>query len=365
MTDTVPEARDRATGVLVAGGALLVGAAAGIVAQRLVRGRRPAATELAAGLGTLRGEVLPVRGADGTALHVEVDPAPPGLADDGLTLLFTHGFALNSDSWHFQRRDLRGCARLVFWDQRGHGRSEAGAAQISDLTVLAEDLRRVIEAACPTGEVVLIGHSMGAMVVLTLAGRHRELFGTRVRGVALLAGAASGLGAVPLGLPGPAARFVHRIAPRIAATMLSHPQMVSRGRRATAELAYLIADRYAFGGPVPRMYSDFVTTQILATPVAVIAALLPTFDAFDGRAGLPALHAVETLVVVGDRDLMTPPQHSVDIVAAVPGAEYQLLPGAGHLLMVEQPGEVNELLRALIVRVRRNRRQARRRWGWW
>jgi len=365
VTDPVPDSRYRTTGVLVAGGALLVGAAAGIVAQRLVRGRRPAATAQAAGLGTLRGEVLPVAGADGTVLHVEVDPAPPGLADDGLTLLFTHGFALSSDSWHFQRRDLRGCARLVFWDQRGHGRSEVGAVEVSDLSVLAEDLHRVIAAACPTGEVVLVGHSMGAMVVLALADRQPELFGTRVRGVALLAGTAGGLGAVPLGLPGPAARLVHRIAPRVAATMRSYPQVVTRGRRATAELAYLIADRYAFGGPVPRTYSDFVTSQILATPIGVIASLLPAFDAFDGRAGLPALHAVETLVVVGDRDLMTPPQHSADIVAGVPGAEYELLPGAGHLLMVEQPEEVNELLRALIVRVRRNRRQARRRWGWW
>jgi pimeloyl-ACP methyl ester carboxylesterase len=39
-----------------------------------------------------------------------------------------HGYALNLDSWHFQRRDLDDVGRLVLYDQRGHGRSTRGSA---------------------------------------------------------------------------------------------------------------------------------------------------------------------------------------------------------------------------------------------
>ena len=78
--------------------------------------------------GSLRGEVHRVTADDGTALHVEVDeldvdgpPDPAGTST--VTVVFSHGFCLNQDIWHYQRQWLRGRYRLVLWDQRGHGRS--------------------------------------------------------------------------------------------------------------------------------------------------------------------------------------------------------------------------------------------------
>lgn len=363
VSDLTREARNRASGALLAaGGIVLVGAAAGIAAQRLLRGRGSPDDGEVEDFGTLRGAAETVATDDGAGLHVEIDTPPEGLADDGLTLVFSHGFALSQDSWHFQRRDLRGTARLVFWDQRGHGRSERGTTRVTDIAALAEDLALVLTATCPRGEVILIGHSMGAMGILALAARRPELFGTQVRGVALLAGTAGGLAQVPLGLPAPAARIVHRIAPRVAATVGAHPGIVTRGRRATVEIASLVADRYAFGAPVSRRYRQLTTDLILGTRMEVIAELLPAFDTFDGRPGVAALNRVETVVAVGERDLMTPPEHSERIVAQVPGAEFLRLPATGHLLMIERPAEINLVLRGLVARVRRNRRAARR---WW
>lgn len=63
----------------------------------------------------------------------------------------------------------------------------------------------------------------------------------------------------------------------------------------------------------------------------------------DLRAQLPHI-ACPTLVVCGEADLLTPPEHSREIARAVPGATLRLLAGAGHLLTMERPAEVAALL---------------------
>ena len=159
----------RAAGTVGAAlGVAAVGAAVGFAAERYVVGRSlrrddPYADER---LGSLRGVPRTVETADGVLLHVEVDG---DTNTSPLTVVFTHGYALNQDSWHFQRRDLAGRARLVFWDQRSHGRS--GRAPDGSVTFerLARDLGEVIDQTVPDGPLVLVGHSMGGMTVLALA----------------------------------------------------------------------------------------------------------------------------------------------------------------------------------------------------
>lgn len=60
----------------------------------------------------------------------------------------------------------------------------------------------------------------------------------------------------------------------------------------------------------------------------------------------PLLAAVRcpTLVVCGEADLMTPPEHAREIAAAIPGARLEMLAGAGHMLTMEQPERVATLL---------------------
>jgi pimeloyl-ACP methyl ester carboxylesterase len=50
------------------------------------------------------------------------------------------------------------------------------------------------------------------------------------------------------------------------------------------------------------------------------------------------------LVAVGDQDLLIPPEHSREIAAAVPHAQLEVVPNAGHLMTWEQPALVNMLL---------------------
>jgi pimeloyl-ACP methyl ester carboxylesterase len=90
-----------------------------------------------------------------------------------------------------------------------------------------------------------------------------------------------------------------------------------------------------------------VTDMLLGTPLTVIASLLPCFATHDKLGALGALRRVNTLVLVGDRDAVTPPSHSRRIVAAVPGADLVVVPNAGHLLVLERPLLVNECIQAL------------------
>jgi len=63
----------------------------------------------------------------------------------------------------------------------------------------------------------------------------------------------------------------------------------------------------------------------------------------DARSWLPQL-ACPLLVLCGEADRLTPPEHSREIAALVPQARLEVLPGAGHMLTMEQPARVNALL---------------------
>jgi len=92
--------------------------------------------------------------------------------------------------------------------------------------------------------------------------------------------------------------------------------------------------------------------MIASTPMDVVADFLPAFEHHDRRDGLQGLALVDTLVIVGESDALTPASHSGEIVGLVPEAELLLLPRTGHMLMLERYPEVNSALKALAARVR-------------
>ncbi len=63
----------------------------------------------------------------------------------------------------------------------------------------------------------------------------------------------------------------------------------------------------------------------------------------DSRPLLPSIRC-PALVVCGESDLLTPPECSREMAAAIPGARLELIAGCGHMLTLEQPARVNELL---------------------
>jgi pimeloyl-ACP methyl ester carboxylesterase len=328
------------------------GAAIGLAVERYAVGRsfRRADAARDEPFGRLRGQPMYVVADDGVDLYVELD----GITDADLTVVFVHGYALNQDSWHYQRRDLAHLGRLIFYDQRSHGRSMRGRRERSTIDQLGDDLYAVLDAAVPDGSaVMLVGHSMGGMTILALADLHPELFGERVVGVALLATSPGRLAEVTLGAPAYTGRILHKLAPGFIGALARQAELVDRSRKAGSDLSYVLTKRLAFASEVPPSLVRFTADMLASTPIDVVADFFPAFDAHDKMSALPVLQRVETLVVVGADDLLTPEEHSRDIIRAVPGAELVVIPECGHLIICEHPGVVNRHLRELAARSRR------------
>jgi pimeloyl-ACP methyl ester carboxylesterase len=347
--------RGRRAGLVGAAvGLVAVGVGAGLAAERLAVGRirlkpDPDAREP---FGQLEGRSRVVLADDGVPLHVE-EVGPP---EAPLTVIFSHGYALETACWHYQWLGLSeadGPGRLVFWDQRSHGRSGRSTKEHSTIEWCGDDLLRVIQEVAPTGPLVLVGHSMGGMTVMALAERHPELFADRVVGVALIATSPGRLSELTLGIPARVAKLVKPLTGKTVEQLGRRADLVERGRRVGSDLGFLLTKRYAFGGPVAPSLVEFVERMIAAVPIDVIADFYPTFDDHDKLEALHVLHGIETLILVGDEDLVTPRAHSEQMLESLPEAELVVIPGAGHLVQLERPSLVNLHLRALCARAAR------------
>jgi pimeloyl-ACP methyl ester carboxylesterase len=299
-----------------------------------------------------------VQADDGVLLAVE----EVGPRDAPLTVVFVHGYTLSMASWTFQRRSLaaelatanghRPDARLVFYDQRGHGASGRGKAERSTIQQLARDLATVLERRVPDGPVVLVGHSMGGMTIMGLAALRPELFGSKISAVALLATSSGQLADLNFGLPELLTRVRAAVFPVAAWTMRHRPAFAERTRRLAADVVSAVTRSLSFASAdVDPALVHYVDSMIAGTPVDVIAEFYPALAGLDETGSLEPLRRVPTLVLTGDKDKMIPMEHSELLLERLPDAAYVVVPDAGHLVMLEKPDEVTEALTALIRRV--------------
>jgi pimeloyl-ACP methyl ester carboxylesterase len=273
-----------------------------------------------------------------------------GPVDAAVTMVFVHGFCLRMGAFHFQRTRLPNRlgvdVRMVFYDQRGHGRSGAGHPDTYTLTQLGRDLQSVLEEVAPRGVVVLVGHSMGGMTVLSHARQFPEQYGKRIVGAAIISSAAEGLSRSPLGeiLKNPALEAVRF-------TARSAPKLMHRGRNLSRSLI----------GPILRAasYSDMQVSPSLdafsqrmmnGTPIPTMVGFLDALEKHDETAGLWPLLNVPTLIACGDHDLLTPDEYSRKMAASLPRSELIIVGGASHLALLDKPGAINDGLVRLVRR---------------
>jgi pimeloyl-ACP methyl ester carboxylesterase len=343
-------------GLGAAGAAGAIGAA-GLVADRIRRREDAALPEYASLLEPPSLEQVVIAN-DGVALYAAVNEPEAGSAtstEAGLpkpTVVLAHGFCLTSECWVLQRRALsRAGYRVVFWDQRGHGRSEKGPESGYAIGQLGEDLNAVLEALVPEGDLVLVGHSMGGMTIMAMSDAHPDVITERTIGFGCVATSAGGLPLANGGLAASVGKaLLLRLGPHLAGPLTKRPQVLESLRRANRDLEEFLVERYSFASPVPRSVVRLATRMIMSTDVAVVSDFVPTFDAYDKRSALAHFTGVETLVFNGLQDALTPPVHSEQIVEALPGAEHVLVRDAGHVIMLEHPDLLNQHLLAMIAR---------------
>jgi pimeloyl-ACP methyl ester carboxylesterase len=324
------------------GAALFAGAAAGATAlgyaaeRRLMGTHRPTEdpewAELHRDLG---GRERRVASFDGTGLHV-VELGPAGAP----TIVLAHGYGLGSRSWHYQLRDLSDELRVVAWDQRGHGRSARAVDRNYAIDALGRDLDAVLEAVLAPGErAVVAGHSMGGMTVMAYAQARPHAVAERLAGAALVGTGASRLVRGSAASTGLAALSVaeQRLTRRLR-------QRHAGGAEVVGDLSFLLTRAVGLNPDAADVHVAFVEQLLIEMPREAKAAFAQTLGSLDVSAALAHL-TVPTLVVVGDRDRLTPPRQARALVEALPDPAYVELPGLGHHPQLEDHEAVTRLLR--------------------
>ncbi len=322
--------------------AVLGGLALGVAAEQLAV-RKPWQPDPTKDepFGFVRGESHWLRADDGTQLYVEVHPADDPRAP---TIVIGHGYCLNQDSWHFQRKALQGQARLVLWDQRGHGRSERGPAQNNTIDQLGRDLQWVINGFTK-GPITLVGHSMGGMTIMALADQFPETVRSRVVGVGFVATSAGDVSANFLGLPADIVGRAQTALTGANASRIRTGPLVQQVRY--TDLNFAITKRASFGRGVPNSLNEFTVQMLNATPMETVVDFLPTLFAHDKVHALKAFDGIPALVICGDVDVLTPPSHTLRIGRTLSDADVQILENTGHMIQLERHEQVTEGIRRL------------------
>ena len=216
-----------------------------------------------------------------------------------MKLIFIHGAACTPAVFHRQRAAFPDSVALAL---PGHG--VPGTA--SDIAGFADAVEGQI-AAEGWNEVVLCGSSMGGAIAMEIAIRAR----------------------VPLaGLVTIGSGAKLRVAPAIIESL----------RRDDPTVLATLADAM-FAAPNDRSRALMLEEFLAISPEQRLADFLAC-DAFDARERVAEI-AVPTLLLVGERDIMTPPDRSAFLGDRIVGARVEVLPGLGHLAMLEGPEATN------------------------
>lgn len=303
---------------------------------------------------------LPQRRAadyDGHHITVSADDGVPiavrefGSPDAPITVVFAHGHCLRTESWVLLREHLMrhwdvDDTHMVFYDHRGHGDSGVADPRTYTIDQLAHDLDAVLRAVVPVGPIVLVGHSMGAMVALAYARLFPETIGTRIVGVGLIAGAANSVTRVGLGrlLSGPAVTSLQVAVRRAPRVMQASKHWSRRFFEPMMRDAALGTRKVS-----PRVLA-VATTILNETPLLTMSAFLDSLIRFDETASLHRLGQIPALVLAGSADIVIPFAHSVVLASQLDDAELVRLDGAGHSVILERAEDVAAAIVGLVDR---------------
>jgi pimeloyl-ACP methyl ester carboxylesterase len=238
----------------------------------------------------------------------DLDGRPP--------VLLLHGAGGSHLSWPPQIRRLSG-QRVFTLDLPGHGKSNGLGRQ--DITEYAKAVVEFMKAT-RLASAVIVGFSMGSAIALSLSLRYRKR-------------------ALGLGLIGSGAKM------RVAESTLelaSNPSMFLPTVETVIENSY--------SPNVDPRVKELAIQQMAETRQAVLYSDFLACDAFDAMEQVNKIQ-IPTLLITGGADRMTPPNRAQYLHDQIEGAQLEILEGAGHMVIVERPDEVAELLTEFLDRI--------------
>jgi pimeloyl-ACP methyl ester carboxylesterase len=241
-----------------------------------------------------------------TANHA-IDAAKP-------SVVFIHGAGNDHAVWALQSRYFayHGKNALAI-DLPGHGRSAGkllpGIAQMADWIVALLDTAGIASAS-------LVGHSMGSLISLNTAARYAD----RVSKVALIGTV------VPMPVSDNLLDSSANCEPDAfdMVNLWAHAPSSHFGGNTVPGMWMMGSSlRLMERNPPGTLHSDFAACNSYATGLDDAAALK-----------CPAL------LILGGKDVMTPPRRAKELAAKITGSRTVILPAAGHSLMSEEPDRV-------------------------
>jgi len=245
---------------------------------------------------------------------------------EGEPILFVHGFPLSGEMWKSAASELKNSNKVIVPDLRGHGGS--AATQDASMTDYANDLAALLDHLQETRPAIIVGLSMGGYVAMEFFRRHRA----RVRAMVL------------------ADTRAEADTPEAAKGRKDTSEKVLKdGSKVVAEA--MIGKLFAADAPAD-MKSKWQSIMAATPPTGTAAALLAMAGRPDSTATLQSM-AVPVLVVVGDKDVITPPDCAQRMHAAAKNSQLETISGAGHMAPVEKPAEFNRILKKFVEQVAR------------
>jgi 3-oxoadipate enol-lactonase len=240
-------------------------------------------------------------------------------------VMLSHSLATDLSMWDPQMKALTTRYRVLRYDTRGHGGTDA-PAEAYTLDQLAHDARTLLQAL-GIPKVHWVGLSMGGMIGQTLALTSPELF-------------------LSLSLCDTSSRIPAE----------AKPLWADRIKTAQSQgMEPLVEGTIArwFTAPFREQHKDVVDpvrTMIRRTPPQGYAGCCAAISALDLTDRLPAIK-LPTLIVVGEEDQGTPVAASQAIQAKIAGSQLEILKSAAHLANMEQPEAFTKALTSFLARL--------------
>jgi 3-oxoadipate enol-lactonase len=239
-------------------------------------------------------------------------------------IVLIHAFPLNLTMWDLQVPPLLEKHRVITYDIRGHGESEVGYGQytielfVDDLIDLLDHLK--IEKS------ILCGLSMGGYIALRALERHPERFNALVL-CDTLSEADSNEAKIK----------------RSAALKLIKEKGVPFYAEEFVKAA-IAPDTFQTNPGVVQTVKEMIQKN---SPLGIGGALLALASRTDTTDSLKKIK-IPTLILVGEKDQITPPAAALALKEKIPNAQMHVIPQAGHLSHLENPSEFNRRLAAFL-----------------
>jgi len=237
-------------------------------------------------------------------------------------VVFIHGAEHDHCVWVLQSRYLAHHGRSVLAvDLPGHGRS--AGPPLASVEAMADWIVALLNAA-GAPKAALVGHSMGSLIAVECAARHPE----RISKIALVGTA-----------------FPMRVAPELLEATRSAEPLAQDMVNIWSHSSY--AQYPSNPGPGFWVMGENLRLMQRQKP-GVMHVDFAACNAYANGVQAAAKVACPALLVLGKRDIMTPPRATAELTAALRDARVVEIPDSGHALMAEKPDEVLDALAAFL-----------------